>query len=220
MERINQGFKDMLGKTAFLARIGRHSGAEEMTIEGYRQIMIMQGKGQRPKYLDHATTIWLASETSKPGSNKNLTPFGWVVLEVVENDFTWPVQQCKTVRKAGDGLKNGAEDEVDEAKEMADDTPNVIKLFNSFHSAPSPDNFIDFIKSITKDDLSDLNKISFKGMESAINIGVVSRLENLEVEPEILKAIASKVSEIIEPTKKWSDDKKATYRRLKEMAGG
>ncbi len=81
--RINEKFKDRLGATAFLLRIGRHSGAEAVTIEGNRDIKIMQGKGRPPKFLDHATTIWLASESSKPTSNNGLVPFGWVVMEIL-----------------------------------------------------------------------------------------------------------------------------------------
>lgn len=81
--RINEKFKDKLGKTAFLVRIGRHSGAEAVTIEGNRYIKIMQAKGQPPKFLDHSTTIWLASEESKPKNNNGLLPFGWAMLEVL-----------------------------------------------------------------------------------------------------------------------------------------
>jgi CRISPR-associated protein Csm5 len=83
VSRINERFKGRIGKDAFLIRIGRHSGAEAVTIEGNRQIKIMQGKGQPLKFLDHATTTWLASETSKPTTNKGLIPFGWSVLEIV-----------------------------------------------------------------------------------------------------------------------------------------
>lgn len=82
-KRINEGFKDKLGETAFLLRMGRHSGAEAVTIEGNRDIKIMQGKGQPPKFLDHATTIWLASESRKPATNDGLVPFGWAVMEIV-----------------------------------------------------------------------------------------------------------------------------------------
>lgn len=82
-KRINDGFKDKLGLTAFLLRMGRHSGAEAVTIEGNRDIKIMQGKGQPPKFLDHATTIWLASESGNPASNNGLVPFGWAVMEII-----------------------------------------------------------------------------------------------------------------------------------------
>lgn len=43
----------------------------------------ISGKGQSPKFLDHATTIWLASESSKPNTNNGLVPFGWVVMEIL-----------------------------------------------------------------------------------------------------------------------------------------
>jgi len=80
-------FNDILGKSAFLIRIGRHSGAEAVTIEGNRLIKIMQKKGDPPKYSkDGATTIWLASETSKPTSNNGLIPFGWALLEIIPLD--------------------------------------------------------------------------------------------------------------------------------------
>lgn len=83
--RINEKFKDKLGLTAFLLRIGRHSGAEAVTIEGNRYIKIIQKKGKPPKFSDKgATTIWLASETSKPNTNNGLVPFGWVVMEMIE----------------------------------------------------------------------------------------------------------------------------------------
>ncbi|MCR4292621.1 MAG: type III-A CRISPR-associated RAMP protein Csm5, partial [Candidatus Kuenenia sp.] len=85
-KRINEKFKDKLGETAFLFRMGRHSGAESVTIEGNRNIKIMQGKGTPHKFLDHATTIWLASETREPNTNNGLVPFGWAVMEIPGDD--------------------------------------------------------------------------------------------------------------------------------------
>lgn len=81
---VNSRFKGQINKTAFLVRIGRHSGAEGVTIEGNRNIKIMQGPGNPPKYLDHATTLWLASDKPKPANNNGLLSFGWAMLEVVE----------------------------------------------------------------------------------------------------------------------------------------
>lgn len=59
-----------------LLRVGRHSGAECMTIEGHRKIHIMQGRGVPAKTLDHATTVWFAAE--KKDADSGLRPFGWV----------------------------------------------------------------------------------------------------------------------------------------------
>ena len=70
------------GKTARLIRIGRHSGAESVTIEGHRNIRIM---GRTPSFKDHATTFWLASEESKPKEKDHLKPFGWAVLRFADD---------------------------------------------------------------------------------------------------------------------------------------
>jgi CRISPR-associated protein Csm5 len=83
IKRIKEKFKDRLGRTAFLIRIGRHSGAEAVTIEENRYIKIMQARREPPKFSDHATTIWLASETSKPATNSQLIPFGWSIMEII-----------------------------------------------------------------------------------------------------------------------------------------
>jgi len=74
--------KDTFGKSVFLVRIGRHSGAESVTIEGNRDIKINQGKNNLPKSAEESTTIWLASETFNPKNNEGLVPFGWVLLEI------------------------------------------------------------------------------------------------------------------------------------------
>jgi len=73
-------------KNTFLLRVGRHSGAESVTIEGHRNIKIMMGKGEKPKYLDHATTLWLSSETRRPVDRDGLQPFGWVQISRLTDD--------------------------------------------------------------------------------------------------------------------------------------
>ncbi|WP_080802044.1 type III-A CRISPR-associated RAMP protein Csm5, partial [Desulfamplus magnetovallimortis] len=63
-------------------RIGRHSGAECVTIEGNRDIKIMLGKKEK-KFLDHATTLWLASDKPRTASLNSLKPFGWIAVEAL-----------------------------------------------------------------------------------------------------------------------------------------
>lgn len=80
---IKEKFRDKLGDTACLVRVGRHSGAEAVTIEYNRNIKIMQKKGVPSEWKDHATTIWLASNDRKPSDNSELTPFGWAIIELI-----------------------------------------------------------------------------------------------------------------------------------------
>jgi CRISPR-associated protein Csm5 len=79
----NNKYKGEFHRGCFV-RIGRHSGAEAVTVEGVRKIKINQKNGEPPKYLEHTTRIWLASEESNPKTNEKLLPFGWAILEILE----------------------------------------------------------------------------------------------------------------------------------------
>lgn len=69
------------GNLACLLRVGHHSGAEAVTIEGNRRITV-RGHGGARSERDGATTIWLASETDNPPNNRGMIPFGWAMLEI------------------------------------------------------------------------------------------------------------------------------------------
>ena len=64
----------------FLLRVGRHSGAESVTLNGVRHIKIMKAQGQPDEYLDTPKTWWLAAEDKD--QMQNLLPFGWLLVEV------------------------------------------------------------------------------------------------------------------------------------------
>ncbi len=72
-------------KDITLIRIGRHSGAESVTIEKYRDIKIMLNRGHT--FKNYATTLWLASEFRNPNHNKLLSPFGWAALNPLTPDM-------------------------------------------------------------------------------------------------------------------------------------
>ncbi|MEA3275566.1 MAG: CRISPR-associated protein Csm5, partial [Pseudomonadota bacterium] len=63
----------------WLLRVGRHSGAESVTLNGVRDIKIMKGRGEPPDYLDHVKTLWLASDERL--AQQGLLPFGWLLVE-------------------------------------------------------------------------------------------------------------------------------------------
>lgn len=76
--------------SVFPIRIGRHAGAEAVTIAGARNIKIMGKRGEKPKDGPASTTLWLAGETAK--AENNLHPFGWAALEILDVDpaALWP----------------------------------------------------------------------------------------------------------------------------------
>ncbi|MCF6149114.1 MAG: type III-A CRISPR-associated RAMP protein Csm5 [Candidatus Kuenenia sp.] len=221
-QKVYDRFKDDWGKTAFLLRIGRHSGAEAVTIENNRLIMII-GKNKKPeKHLDHATTIWLASESSKPNSNNGLVPFGWAVMEIL------PFEPEKDERGTHAGYETFDDctaqkqqrDGMDENNPPEDD--DLMARFNKFKLQCNPEKFLSFIKSIKTEEIPFMEKISLKDIKdvnSVVNIGIVESIEKVEVSPDVLKAIAGKMLEVIKPHKKWDDKKHEKYKRLCLMAG-
>ena len=80
-----KGFELNCGQELCLLRLGRHSGAESLTIELHRSIYIMKpknkGKAKGESSNKGATTLWLASEGKNPKGNDRLKPFGWACLE-------------------------------------------------------------------------------------------------------------------------------------------
>ncbi len=64
----------------FLLRVGRHSGAECVTIDAPRQIKIMKGRDQQPEWAKAATIVWLAA--SQLDAATGMHPFGWVFVHV------------------------------------------------------------------------------------------------------------------------------------------
>lgn len=74
---LGKAFQD---NRAFLLRVGKHSGAECVTLDGVRHIYIMPKKGQPPQYVDHTTTLWLAADDRQ--QQHGLLPFGWLLVEL------------------------------------------------------------------------------------------------------------------------------------------
>ena len=70
----------------FLLRVGKHSGARAVTIDGDRKIRVKISGGARRKpnrweVLDQETTTWFLGATE--GSLTTLLPFGWVLCEII-----------------------------------------------------------------------------------------------------------------------------------------
>jgi CRISPR-associated protein Csm5 len=64
---------------AFLLRVGRHCGAESVTLNGVRRIKIRSGPGQASETRAETTTMWLAAQ--EPSQTTKFVPFGWLLVE-------------------------------------------------------------------------------------------------------------------------------------------
>lgn len=86
LQSIGCDFFDAKGDLASsLVRIGRHSGAECVTVEGHRKIWIKK-KGSDGEVKPHTTTVWLAADAAKPSNNRRLRPFGWAELLILSEE--------------------------------------------------------------------------------------------------------------------------------------
>lgn len=54
-------------------------------------IKIIKGRGEKPDYLDHAKTLWLAGDERQ--IQTNLQPFGWLLLQPFEDITQLPPWQ-------------------------------------------------------------------------------------------------------------------------------
>jgi CRISPR-associated protein Csm5 len=76
---LSDNFKDKYenwspNNNQFLIRVGKHSGARAVTVDGMRDIKIMMGRGRQAKQEDEETTVWLTYDS----------PFGWLLCEILE----------------------------------------------------------------------------------------------------------------------------------------
>ncbi len=108
-------------KTGALIRLGRHSGAESVTIEGHRDIRIMMGGGKKPKFLDHATTFWLAAGMPFKENKRNLGPFGWAEItplddrlseELKETERKWRAKKSDEITQRLRAEQKAVEEEI------------------------------------------------------------------------------------------------------------
>lgn len=72
-------------RLGFLLRVGKHSGAESVTLNGVRDIKILGKHGDPPSYRPETTEKRFASQTKKAESG--LMPFGWVWVESCADSY-------------------------------------------------------------------------------------------------------------------------------------
>lgn len=84
-------------QNVFPVRIGRHSSAECLTIDGVRNIRIMGKRGETTN-KPNTTTIWLAGDSAR--STSGLEPFGWCAIELLEIDTADLAIHCPKIELA------------------------------------------------------------------------------------------------------------------------
>jgi len=129
MERIERALTNGLSKRlhdreAFLLRVGRHSGAEALTLNGVRNIKILQGRGEKPKWEKQPKTWWLAADESH--SKNALLPFGWVLVEI---DPVTPNRDLQQWLESGDDhLQAWMDQQLDKQNQLKQQTATRRRL--------------------------------------------------------------------------------------------
>jgi CRISPR-associated protein Cmr6 len=104
-------------------------------------------------------------------------------------------------------------DKSEKPKEVKDEILSRVKAIKNNQT------FVEFIKGIKENEIESLKGISFIGMESVINIGLVGFLESAEASLEVKQIIAQKMLEVINPNKNWDEKKHEKFRKLQLLAG-
>ena len=112
---------------ASLIRLGRHSGAESVTIETHRQIRIMQAKGKEAKFEKGATTLWLAANSSNPEVLTHTRPFGWVSLEPITEEIQLQMKSKFEERKVQKESQANITEKVDDGTEPQEEKAEARK---------------------------------------------------------------------------------------------
>ena len=202
-------------KNSFLVRVGRHSGAESVTIEGHRNIFIMGERGEK-KYLNHATTLWLASEARKPVSRNDLQPFGWVQLSRRTDDllkeFQIEEQDWQEMKDRNREIKQAEAKRKAELKQQSDEEAKWLSLAEeerckkeerkkAEHEAMSPEE-------------RDIALLEDPGVtENQVN-ALYKRLDEFSPENKIL--LARKLKEYWIKNKKWTK-KEVSHKQWKKI---
>lgn len=203
LKRLNDG-------KAFLLRVGRHSGAEALTLNGVRNIRIMQGRGQQAAWEKQPKTWWLASDDI--GNKQGLLPFGWVLVEIdpqtpdiqlqqwLENDHSeltdWMQKQMSrqsTLRQKAELLKHQEQQRWEEEQKEAEAQRLKQEEENKRLAALSPveQEIETFLKPIQPQEH---------------DTRLLQELEKGRWQDDDAKVVAQKIKVLMEQAGKWMPD--------------
>lgn len=211
---LQQGLLKKMDKgEVFLLRIGRHSGAEGVTVEGARSIKIMQGRGNKPIWESTPRTWWLAA--NEITNKTELLPFGWVLVEIdpAENDNSvqaghnaladWYQQQQQKQIQLKEKIKQKqtleAEKQAQEVREEQQAQAKAAEAQQRFENlSPLEQEIEQLFKKVPTSEhdtrlLQELNSQCWQGEEA--------------------KQVANKVKQLMQQTGKWMPDFTGTNKK-------
>ncbi|MGQ3684149.1 MAG: type III-A CRISPR-associated RAMP protein Csm5 [Candidatus Loosdrechtia sp.] len=163
------------------------------------------GKNKGEEVAPKSRRVWI--------KDNQTIPLGWAVMET-------PGDDDKTSDFKEDVSQDLQEHSAAVIRPQEDD--DLMTRFTNLKANCNPEKFFNFIKSIKAGEIPSLENISFSEIneyKSFVNIGIVEKVEALEISSEIRKAVAGKMLEVIKPHKTWDDKKHEKFKKLCSMAG-
>lgn len=112
----------------FLLRVGKHSGAESVTLNNIRHIKIQGKKGAPPSYRSETTEKRFASERKQAISG--LLPFGWLWVESCQDEYQYlSITARNKVRPYTDTLREKQMERLEQV-EQARQQQQAIKMLS------------------------------------------------------------------------------------------
>jgi len=193
----------------YLLRVGKHSGARSVTIDGMRDIkskLSGGGKHRKPnkfEYREDETTTWLFGDNSN--SNHELLPFGWVIAEITDEEMP--------SSEAIDGLYAL---QVKKAKELQDNLLAREERLRKEAQAEAEKKAEQEAKLASMTPVQRLVD-SYSDVAVLINDMKAGKIENLE---EIQKELAEEIKKILQKSPKtWDKAKKKALDRKNYIEG-
>ncbi len=218
VKRLNNG-------EAFLLRLGRHSGAEALTLNGVRNIRIMKGGGQPAEWSSKPKTWWLAADHTD--LRTGLLPFGWVLVEInpkqpddalknwLENGDQGMQQWMQVQTQKQQGLKQQAEQL--QAKQLAEQQAKQEQLEEQRLKDEQEKQRLASLSPLDQDIEAFLKPIQAAEHDTRL----LQELEKGRWQDEDAQQVAEKIKTLMEQADKWMPDFTGTNKqkiKLKERS--
>ncbi|MBF0348691.1 MAG: type III-A CRISPR-associated RAMP protein Csm5 [Magnetococcales bacterium] len=100
---------------AFLLRVGRHCGAESVTLDGVRHIKQPKTKTKPETWVDRPDTVWLAARDK--AQMTHLLPFGWVLVELNDSRRRPLAETARELARLSEGSSENRKKRLADAEE-------------------------------------------------------------------------------------------------------
>lgn len=95
---------------------------------------------------------------------------------------------------------------------------NIAAVFNEIKNLNDKGKLFRFFQSLQSSDIDAFNALDLTQVNNVLNIGTGDELIALEMNDAVKQIIVQKILQHIKPTKKWDQNKRDKYERLKSLA--